>query len=303
MNASVHLLRRVLPATVHIQADIPEDHASAAILGAERMGTGVILGSAGAIVTAHYVLIGARSVQVTSIDGTTVPGQIVGIDYQSGLGVVAAPGLPARGLALRPPEEEVVVGEDCFVVASVGEGRQVRTGFVASLGPFDAFWEYMLEQAILASPENPGLGGGPLADLQGRVIGIAALSLAEVGRSTFAIPSSLIAPILEGIRESGRYTAAAPRAWLGLTCYSLRRHVVVAGVIPGSPAAHAGVKPGDLVLAIDGVQVGERRELFERLWQRKSGEPVFLRLFRDDRTIEVEVQTSSVESFFGGRSS
>jgi S1-C subfamily serine protease len=301
LNASVQLLRKVVPATVHIQADIPEDHASSAILGAERMGTGVVLGSSGAIVTAHYVLIGARSVQVTALDGTTVTGQIAGIDYQSGLGIIEAGTLSARGLALRPLED-VMVGEDCFVVASVGEGRQVRTGFVASLDAFDAFWEYMLDRAILASPENPGLGGGPLVDSSGRVIGIAALSLAEVGRSTFAIPASLIAPILDDIRERGRYATASPRAWLGVTCYALRGHVVVAGVIPNSPAAHAGLKPGDLILAIDGVQVSERRELFERLWQRKSGDSVTLNLFRDDHAVEVVIPTTSIEVFFGADS-
>jgi S1-C subfamily serine protease len=191
-------------------------------------------------------------------------------------------------------------GDECFVVASVGDGRQVRTGFIAAVGPFDAFWEYMLDRAILASPENPGLGGGPLLDLDGQVIGIASLSLTEVGKFSFAIPATLALPILEDLRQRGRYAPPPPRAWLGLTCYGLRNHVVVASVIPDSPAADAGLRAGDLVVAIDGEDVSERRELFERLWRRSSGDPVRLRVFRNNQTFELEIRTGSVEAFFAG---
>ncbi|HZR80135.1 MAG TPA: S1C family serine protease [Candidatus Binatia bacterium] len=296
MNASVHLLRKTVAATVHLQADIPEDHPSAAILGAERMGTGVFLGTPPAIVTAHYVLIGSRGVQVTTIDGTTASGTIAAIDYASGLGVVTLDDPPDRSLEVRPIEE-VTPGQECFVVASVGDGRQVRTGTVASIAPFDAFWEYMLDRAILASPENPGLGGGPIADASGRVIGIAALSLTEVGKFTFGVPASLALPLLEALRVQGRH-APARRAWLGITCYSLKNHVVVAGVIPDSPAAKAGLRSGDLIVAIDGEEVSERRDLFDRLWRRASGDPARLRVFRNNETFEVEVATGTIEDFF-----
>lgn len=299
MNASLHLLRKAVPATVHLQAQIPESHPSAGILGAERMGTGAIVGSGGAIVTAHYLLIGARSIQVTWVDGTSLAGRPVGIDYAAGLGVVAVDGTPpARGLNVRPIED-VRLGEEVFIVASVGDGRRVGTGFVTSLGPFDAFWEYMLERALLVSSENPGLGGGPVLDAHGQLIGVAALSLAEVGRLTFAIPASYAVPLLDGIRVHGHYAASTQRAWLGLTCYGLRNHVVVAGVVPGAPAGAAGLKSGDVILGVDGETVTERRELFERLWRRRSGDPVVLRVFRGSRTLEIEVVTGSIEAFFG----
>jgi S1-C subfamily serine protease len=297
LNASVHLLRRVVPSTVHLQANIPGDHPSAGILGAERMGTGVIVGSGGAIVTAHYLLIGAESIQVTWVDGTSVAAQVAGVDYGTGLGVVAVDGVPARGLSVRPVED-VAVGEEVFVVASVGDGRRVGTGFVSSVGPFDAFWEYMIDRAILITGENPGLGGGALLDAHGQLVGIAALSLAEVGKLTFAIPASFAVPMLDGIRDHGHYAPSSQRAWLGVTCYTLRNHIVVAGLIPGGPAATAGLKAGDVVLAIDGATVAERRELFGRLWQRRSGEAITLRVFRGNRTFELEIVSGSVEAFF-----
>ena len=92
----------------------------------------------------------------------------------------------------------------------------------------------VLEQAITVTVQNPGLGGGPLLDAHGRMIGVVALSLAEVGKFTLAVPASLAVPMLEQVDRTGRYVPPAPRAWLGITCYALRDHVVLAGIVPRS---------------------------------------------------------------------
>lgn len=296
MNAPVHLLHRVVGATAHLQSDIEEGHPSSGILGAERMGTGVVVGS-GSILTAHYVLIGARSVLVAWPDGTSSGGRVAAIDYETGLGVVEPEGSAPRGLSLAAPGD-ARPGLECFVVASVGDGRQVATGTITSVAPFDAFWEYRVERGILASVQSPGLGGGPLVDSRGSVIGIAALSLAEIGRFTFAIPADLATPLLEGIRSRGRWSAPRPRAWIGLTCYPLDDRLVVAGVIPDSPAANAGLLPGDLLVAVDGAPIRERAELFDRIWRHASGEDVALDVLREDRPMRIAVRSGNIEDFF-----
>lgn len=297
MNATVHLLRKCLGATVHLRAEIAEEHPSASLLGTERAGTGVVVGSGGAIVTAHYLLIGASSVQVVWLDGTTLPGQVAGIDYATGLGAVVVDVVPHRGLTVRALDT-AQPGEEVFVIASNGDGRRVSTGFITSVGPFDAFWEYFLERAILASAENPGFSGGPMLDAHGQVLGIASLSLLEIGKCTLAVPASLAAPMLDRIRDGGRYATAVERPWLGVTCYSLRNHVVVSAVFPNAPAATAGLRAGDVIVAVDGQPVAERRELFVRLWQRRSGEPIALRVFRNNQTVDLDIVTGSIEAFF-----
>lgn len=297
MNASVHLLRRVVPAAVHLRAEVAEDHASAEILGTERAGTGTVIAPSGLILSAHYLLIGSKTVEVTLEEGDTRVGDVVGIDYASGLGVVKLNERPGPGVPIRSIDD-VHAGEEVFLVASVTDGRRVDAGAVSSIDAFEAFWEYFLERAITVTVQNPGLGGGPLLDALGRMIGVVALSLAEVGKLTLAVPASLAAPMLEQVERTGRYATSSPRAWIGITCYALKDHVVLAGVLPGSPAADAGLTAGDVVLAIDDEQVQDRRALYERIWRRKSGDPVRLRVFRTSAVREVEIVSGSIERYF-----
>lgn len=297
MNASLHLLRKVVPATVHLRAEIADSHPSAEILGTERAGTGTVVAPWGLVVTAHYLLIGSKAIEVTLDDGETQIGDVVGIDYVSGLGVVKLNEQPRTGVGIRSIDD-VRVGEEAFLVASVADGRRVDAGAVSSIDAFEAFWEYLLDRAITVTVQNPGLGGGPLLDSLGRMIGVVALSLAEVGKFTLAVPASLVNPVLDEVARSGRYQAAAPRAWVGLTCYALRDHVVLAGVVPDSPAARAGLEPGDVVLAIDGSEVHDRRTLYEHIWRHATGDPIRLIVFRTNERRAVEIVASNIETFF-----
>jgi S1-C subfamily serine protease len=281
---------------VLLRVEVPAEHPSADILGTERMGTGALVEPAGHILTAHYLLMGASSIEVTLITGASRPGHVLGIDYDSGLGVIAG-GDEVPRLSMRS-SEELAVGQEAFLVAGVDDGRRVNSGIVTSLGGFEAFWEYLLDRAITLSSDNPGLGGGPLLDTQGRMVGVVALSLAEVGRFTLAIPSERAHPILDEIDRNGSYAVASPRAWLGLTCYTLRDHVVLAGLVPGGPADQAGLKAGDVVLSFDGEAVDDRRALYTRLWTHAAGEPIRIRIFRSNQAQEVQVVSGSIEDFF-----
>jgi S1-C subfamily serine protease len=297
LNASVHLLRKVVPATVHLRAEVPESHPSAQILGTERAGTGTVVAPSGLVVTAHYLLIGSRSVEVSVDDDEPQEGLVVGIDYASGLGVVKLKDGAPTGVAIRSIDE-VRPGEETFLVASVADGRRVDAGVVSSIDAFEAFWEYLLDRAITATVQNPGLGGGPLLDSLGRMIGVVALSLAEVGKFTLAVPASLVSPVLEEVTRFGHYQAPSPRAWIGITCYALREDDVLAGVLPDSPAAQAGLEPGDVVLAIDGQQVHDRRTLYEQIWRHSPGDAIQLTIFRTNERRDVAIVGSTIEKFF-----
>ncbi len=296
MNAAVGLIERVLPSTVHVQAKIPESHPSSRILGTERMGSGTVVDADGLVLTVNYVVLGAEEVKVTLLDQRAYIAEVVRADFASGLALVRiAERLPA--LPLRRTTD-LAVGEETFIVASVGEGAaRIANGAVSYIGPFDANWEYVLDRAIMTTAMNPGLGGGPLLDTLGRVIGVVSLNLNEIGRFSLVIPADYY---LDG-RDAflaGRPQAADTRAWLGIFCYAVKDHVVIAGLLPGGPGEQAGLKAGDVVLAVDGHDVGDRRSLYRLLWSHRPGEPVSLRIFRGREMQTVTVAAGDVEKFF-----
>ncbi|MCK6555190.1 S1C family serine protease [Candidatus Binatia bacterium] len=298
MNASIKLLQHVVPATVALHTTIAESHPSAGILGTERLGSGVIVDPAGLILTVNYVVLGSSSVTVSLADDTEVPGRVVAQDFASGVAIVQAdrtlPGaLPLGTFA------DLKIGQDVFIVAAASENkRRLHDGGITSLGPFDAYWEYSLDRAITTTATNPGVGGAPLLDLLGRVIGIVSLDLGEVGRFTLAIPVDYYSDHKNELLQFGRRTTRAQRAWIGLYCYTFRDHVVVAGVLPDTPGDRAGLKAGDIVLAVDGQEVANRGELYRRLWEHRPGDVVNVRVYRTNQVKELPITCGDAEEFF-----
>jgi S1-C subfamily serine protease len=185
-----------------------------------------------------------------------------------------------------------------FEVASAGEGQaRISNGAVSYLGPFDANWEYVLERAIMTTAMNPGLGGGPLLDMQGRLVGIVSLNLNEIGRFSLAIPAEYYLDARDEFLAGGGRGMGA-RAWLGVFCYPMNQHVVIAGVLPGGPGDTAGLKSGDVVLAVDGRDVPDRASLYRHLWRRQPGESVTLTVFRANESRAVTVASGDVVEFF-----
>lgn len=298
MNASIKLLETIVPAVVGLKADIPPGHPSAAVLGTERHGSGVLVDSPDLILTVNYVVLGAREIDVALADGTTLRGRVAGQDFGSGIALVRLDAPVHRGLAARP-STEMRLGEDVAIVAAAPENaRRVSDGVVSSFARFDANWEYSLERSVITTARNPGFGGAPLIDVRGRVVGIVSLDLGEVGRFTLAIPIDNYLDHRAELLQHGRRVSRPARAWLGLLCYTLHNHVVVVGVLPGSPAEQAGLKSGDVVLAIDGREVSARQELYASLWSLPPGRVVALRIFRDNRVQEVGITTGDAEQFF-----
>jgi serine protease Do len=297
VNAAVSLMERVLPAVVHVRADIPETHPSSRLLGTERMGSGAVVDADGLVLTVNYVVLGAEQVKVTLLDQRVFVADVVRHDFVSGLALLRLAGqrLPTIPLART---DELALGDDIFIVASVGEGAaRVSNGAVSYLGPFDANWEYVLERGVMTTAMNPGLGGGPLCDTRGRMVGVVSLNLNEIGRFSLAIPADYYLDARDAF-VAGRRPADGTRAWLGIFCYALQERVVIAGLLPDGPGERAGLKAGDVIVAVDGHDVADRRSLYRLLWTHRPGEQVTLRIVRgkDERT--VTVASGDAEEFF-----
>jgi len=291
-------MSKVLPATVHIRADIPEAHPSSRILGTERMGTGTIIDPSGLVLTVNYVVLGAPQVRVTLLDQRAYVADVVHHDFASGLALIRLPdqGLPSLPLRRLAGLE---LGDDTFIVASVGEGAaRVSNGAISYIGPFDANWEYVLERAVMTTAMNPGLGGGPLLDARGEVLGVVSLNLNEIGRFSLVVPAEYYLDATDRFLAHSHPGGLPGRAWLGIFSYAMKEHVVVAGLLPGGPGEQAGLKAGDVILAVDGDEVRDRRTFYQLLWRRRPGDEVTLRVFRGRQEQTVRVASGNVEEFF-----
>lgn len=300
MNASVKLIEQVLPATVSIHTTVPQQHPSAMLLGTERMGSGAVVSSDGYILTVNYIVIGATSLQVNLLDNTPYDAEIAAQDFASGTAVlkVAANGIPS--VPLRH-SKDLKPGDDVFLVASSGEdsGRRVNGGAITSVAPFDAYWEYATDRALVCTAMNPGPGGGPMFDMTGRMVGITYLNLNEVGRFSLAIPVENFIQHKDELLRYGRRVSQPSRAWIGMYSYTLREHLVIAGVLPDGPGDKAGLKAGDVILAVDTQEVSDRRKFYDYLWDKRAGETVLFRVFRNNAIRDIAVISSSIEQFFG----
>ncbi|HYC54002.1 MAG TPA: S1C family serine protease [Candidatus Binatia bacterium] len=298
MDGHVSLLQEVAASTVTVSAEIPPSHPSAGVLGTSRTGTGGVVDEDGTVLTVNYIVLGATQLTVTDTEGNTVPAKIIAQDFTTGVAAVAS------DLSTVPPLRKgsstlVEAGQDLFLVSSVGGAdRRSASGFVSSTEAFDAYWEYYLERAIWLSAINPGLGGAPLCDARGRLVGVVSLNLGAVGRATLAIPAEHWFDHADELRTHGRRTTRAARAWLGMFCYALPDRTVVAGLVPGAPGERSGLTVGDVIVRIGEEQVTGRLQLYEAIWRHSPGETIALKVFRSGRLAELTIQTGDAEDFF-----
>lgn len=300
MNAKPTLLMKVSRASVSVHSHIPAAHISNAIgLGTDRRGTGTLVSADGLILTVYYMVMGAQRIVVTLLDGEQQEARIIGQDYATGLALIKINGGPFPYLEVVS-STDVVLGQEAFIVASLGaERRCADCGLVTYLGSFDAVWEFFLERSICltASALNIGLNGGPICNAKGQVFGVSYLNFAEIGRPILGIPGELFNSARDELVRDGRRTSIPPRMWLGLLSYTMQEHVIIAGVMPGSPSEKAGLKQGDLVLTVDGQDVKERRALYDAVNSHRPGEMVNLKILRNNQVQQIAVPAIQVEDY------
>ncbi|WP_225215562.1 S1C family serine protease [Cellulomonas avistercoris] len=270
-------------------------------------GSGVIIDDSGLVLTNDHVVSGAQgNVQVTLTDGRILEGEVVGTDASTDLAVVqlldAPDDLEAAALG---NSDDVTVGEPVMAVGNpLGLANTVTTGIVSAVDrPVSTQGENGGTGAVTNAIQvdaaiNPGNSGGPLFDASGRVIGITS-SIATLSQQSgsiglgFAIPVNLAKTIADQLIDDGQ----AEHAFLGVTLSDgtatadgiTRRGAVVESVTEGSPAAQAGVQPGDVIVAIGDEPVGGAESLTAFVRAMASGDDATLTVVRDGKAIELDV--------------
>jgi serine protease Do len=280
---------RVRAAVVGIESLVPPDRPSAATLGEERGGSATIIEPDGLAVTVGYLVLDAARIDVTLDDGRRTTARVVGHDFESGLALIrldpAGAPYPAAQLgasaSLAPGQPVAIVG-----VGSTGPplGVMVR---VTAVGPFVAYWEYLLDRAVYVAPQHPAFGGAALVDPDGALVGVVSLRLPA---GHLAIPIDLLAPNRNALLQTGR--PSRPRPWLGIRAVGIDGGIGIAGVSPAGPAQAAGLQPGDIIERVNGEAVVDVEAFYRRLWAQPVSQPLELRVRRDGalRTITVQLR-------------
>lgn len=292
-------------AVVGVKVTAVKGARSAQTLGLNRSGSGVVIGSDGLILTIGYLMLEAQQIEIITQQGKTLPAIAVAYDLATGFGLIK-PLLPLRGVTpvALASQQDLKLGEPLMAAtgASDSDDGGVSMTQLVSQRAFSGTWEYHLDSALFTSPPvSSGRGnhsGAPLFNQKGQLVGIGSLfvmdALGENKRvpGNMFVPIDLLKPILAEMQQLGS-SKQSNRAWLGITSSDQGGRVQVMRVSEGGPADDAGIKPGAVVQAVDGVEVTTLEAFYKKLWARDTPEqPVKLtiREGNDVKTIAITPQ-------------
>jgi S1-C subfamily serine protease len=301
-------LDNALGAVVGLRALVPSDAFTAEILGTERVGHGALIRNDGIILTIGYLITEAETVWISLSGGRTVPGHVLGYDQETGFGLVQALAHLDEPVLPLGRSGEAEVGMRVVVAGSGGRSRSVAARIIAKQ-EYAGYWEYLLEEAIYTAPAHPFWGGTALIGPGGELLGIGSLQIQasssgagrrEADEANMMVPIDLLKPILDDLATIGRPGRPA-RPWLGLYATEIGSSVALLGVAARGPAHEAGLREGDIVLAVAGSAVSSLAGLFRRIWALgDAGVTVPLTINREGRTFEVGLRSTDRRSLLKG---
>jgi serine protease DegQ len=268
------------------------------------LGSGVIISAAGYILTNNHVVEGADEIEVILNDTRKTKGKVIGTDPDTDLAILKID-LDKLPVIVLGDSDSLQVGDPVLAIGNpFGVGQTVTGGIVSALGRnqlgINTFENFIQTDAAI----NPGNSGGALVDVNGHLMGINTAIYSRSGGSMgigFAIPVSTAKQVLDGIVKDGQVT----RGWIGVEPQDLNAElaetfgikpnavksggVVLTGVLQNGPAAQAGIRPGDVITAVNGKPVGNVSQLLTAVAALKPGTPAPLTVLRQDSQSEIAV--------------
>ena len=264
------------------------------------LGSGVIVGPEGYILTNHHVVEAADEIELALADGRKVPAKVVGTDPETDLAVLKADisGLPS--VTFGNPDK-LSVGDVVLAIGNpFGVGQTVTMGIVSALGRshlgISTFENFIQTDAAI----NPGNSGGALVDATGNLVGINSAIYSRSGGSLgigFAIPANLARQVMEQIVRTGAVT----RGWIGVEVQDISTELaesfklsnqngtLIAGVLRGGPADRAGIKPGDILVSVGPSQVIDSTSMLNLVAALEPGKQATLKILRNRNEMLVQI--------------
>ncbi len=267
---------------------------------AANLGSGVIVSPEGYILTNQHVVDGADQIEVALADGRTATAKVIGSDPETDLAVlkINMTNLPTITLGRS---DQARVGDVVLAIGNpFGVGQTVTMGIISALGRnhlgINTFENFIQTDA----PINPGNSGGALVDVSGNLLGINTAIYSRSGGSLgigFAIPVSTARSVLESIITTGSVT----RGWIGVEPQDVTPEIaesfglaqnsgaIVAGVLQGGPADKAGIRPGDILVTVNGEDITDTTKLLNVVAQIKPGTPTKVHVVRKGKEFDLTV--------------
>ena len=264
------------------------------------LGSGVIVGTDGYILTNHHVIEAADEIEVAFADGRKAPAKIVGADPDTDLAVLKADIKGTTPITFGNPTS-LSVGDVVLAIGNpFGVGQTVTMGIVSALGRshlgISTFENFIQTDAAI----NPGNSGGALVDVSGNLVGINSAIYSRTGGSLgigFAIPADLARQVMEQIVHTGSVT----RGWIGVEVQDISpeladsfrlpdtKGTLIAGVLRGGPADRAGVRPGDILVGVEQKQVVDSTNMLNLIAALEPGKTATLRILRNREEMQFKV--------------
>jgi serine protease Do len=265
-------------------------------LGADRIGSGVLIAPQGLVLTIGYLILEADEVEVMTNDGRAVPAVVAAYDHATGFGLLR-PMAPLGVKPIRLGSSSKVDTLDRMLVAAGGGEESLSVATVVSRRQFAGYWEYLIDNAIFTAPPRADFGGAALINREGELVGIGSLFVmdaVEPGErmpGNMFVPIDLLKPILDEMIATGRQRGGK-RPWLGISSLEEDGRIKVLRVSADGPAELAGIGPGDIILALAGVKVESLEDFYKRLWA--AGDPgveITLKVLKGAEVREVKIRS------------
>ncbi len=311
-RAVIRAKNRVAPALVHIRP-VKEVYARGKREEVVAIGSGFIISPDGYVCTNEHVIGQSRAVACILSDRNEVEAEVVGVDPYTDIGVLKLKTERPLPYVTLGDSEKIESGQTVLALGSPhGLARSVSLGIIsvtdrhldaaeARTSPFNNWIQ--TDAAI-----NPGNSGGPLVNLRGEVIGVNARMLRGAENVGFAIPINVAKEVIDAIIRDGRVR----RSWVGISLQEMmaktddptQRGVVISDIDPLSPASEAALRPGDVLVAVNGTPVDARfpedlPPIRKRITDLPIGEKAVFTVRRGDETLDLEVLTEDAGEFRG----
>ena len=264
------------------------------------LGSGVIVSPQGYILTNSHMVRAADEIEVLLADGRKATPRVVGDDPETDLAVlkIDMKNLPAITFGRS---DDANVGDVVLAIGNpYGVGQTVTMGIISALGRshlgLNTFENFIQTDAAI----NPGNSGGALVDVSGNLIGINSAIYTRTGGSQgigFAIPTSVAKQVMEQIIKNGSVT----RGWIGVEAQDMSKELaesfklpntsgaLIAGVVKSGPADKAGVKPGDILLAVEGKPVTDSLGMLNLIAALPPGKPAAFTMMRNQTEVQLKI--------------